>query len=67
MAATTAGANGMTVQNIEISLWQELGGRSGHVDERQEYPVSSEILVIYGCVMVNSAENAWISPCYPVQ
>ena len=66
MAAAAAGANGMTVQNIEISLWQELGGRSGYVDERQEYPVSHEILVIYGCVMVNSAENPWISPCYPV-
>ena len=52
----------MTVQNIEISLWQEQAERSGYVDERQKYSVSSEIIVIYGCMVVNSAENPCITP-----
>ena len=36
VATTPAGENGVTLQNVEISLWQEQGGRSGCVPERQE-------------------------------
>ena len=36
VAAITGGENGMMVQNVEISLWQKQGGRSGYVPERQQ-------------------------------
>ncbi len=36
VAATTVDENGVMVQNVEISLWQKQGCRSGYVHERQQ-------------------------------
>jgi hypothetical protein len=36
VVTTTVDENGVMVQNVEISLWQKQGGRSGYVPERQQ-------------------------------
>ena len=67
VAASTASENGVTLQNVEISLWQKQGGRSGYAPEGQQWPVRSEMVVAYGCMHEDSAENPCLIPAYRVQ
>ena len=67
MAAAATGENSMTLRNLEVSLCQKQGGRSGYVPERQQWPVRSEMVVICGRMDEGSAKNPCISSPYRVE